>query len=130
MANGISIKLGGVEHWMVYNAEAHYRINEQYGDDFIKAFAGNGREGWEITLGVAAIMLEQGELCRRFLGYDAAILISAEELRAVISLSDIPTFKERVYRAIMAGLRREVKDPADKSVDEGLAELEKKTEMC
>ena len=71
-----------------------------------------------------AVMAEQGELCRRSMGYDPEELITAEQLLPRIMPGDIPVMRRAVYAAIMLGYGREVESNDD--VDLVLQELQLK----
>lgn len=128
MARGTAIKIGGVEYWLVYNAEAYFDVQEQIGDDVYIKIVSPGRDGWETAVAAAVILLEHGELCHRYLGYDAQKIPTADTIRAVVQPYDIVTFKNKILDAMNRGVRREV-EPAEE-IDEGLLELEKKTEIA
>jgi hypothetical protein len=128
MARGTTIKIGGIEYWLVYNAEAFFRVQEELGEDVAKKIVSPGRDGWETTIAAAIIMLEYGELCRRYLGYDAQKIPTSDDLRIAVQPSDIVIFKNKVIDAMNKGFYREVE--SQEEVDEGLLELEKKTEIA
>jgi hypothetical protein len=127
MARGVTIKIGENKYYMVYNAEAHFQTLEKFGEDAYKTVLLPTREGWDAAVEIAAIALEQGELCRRAVGHDRGVIPTVLTLKAFTSLGDVVFFKNKVLEAMTAGLNREVAD--DGEVDEGLAELEKKTQI-
>ena len=73
-----------------------------------------------------AKLAEQGELLRRYQGYDKGPIPTEELFRLSLSPLEVPLAKDAIARAVQAGFRRE-EGPAKKEVDKGLLELEKKT---
>lgn len=125
MARGTIIEIGDIEYWLVYNAEAFFRARETLGEEVAKKIVSNDRDGWEAAITAAIIMLEQGELCRRKLGYDAQKFPMKDELRIAVMPYDIVTFKNRILDAMNKGVHRDIE--SNDELDEGLLELEKKT---
>ena len=76
----------------------------------------------------AAILAEQGELCRRSMGYEPEPLCSAEDIGATVAPTDLARLKLAVVSAITLGYGREIR-PENDEVDLGLSELneQKKT---
>lgn len=66
--------------------------------------------GIEKLFKTAAIMAEQGELCRRYTGYDPKKIISYEELYEIVKPDKYFEFKEAVLTAIVLGHSREIKE--------------------
>lgn len=127
MARGTTIKIGGTEYWVVCNAEVNFKLREQLGEEAYKKILQPDREGFDATIRSAAIMLEQGELCRRYLGYDALKMPTEELLRMSLNSFDVIALKNKVLQAMTLDVIREVPDEGE--VDLGLLELEKKTEI-
>ena len=94
MAKGVTIKIGNTEHWMVYNAEAYFNINETMGEEIYNQIIESGQKGWDATVKAAAILLEQGELCRRNTGYDPKPFVTEEQLRSYTEIEDIVGIKK------------------------------------
>ncbi|MBD5356512.1 MAG: hypothetical protein HDR88_06100 [Bacteroides sp.] len=107
-----------------------FQLDEQFGSvqGLVDAIQSSGRDGVSAACRAAAILAEQGELARRSLGYDAEPIVSADEIMASMSPSDVIALKLAIPAAISLGYGREVK-PENDEVDLGLAELnaQKKT---
>jgi hypothetical protein len=127
MARGVTIKIGGNKYYMVYNAEAHFRALDKYGDEAYKTVLLPTREGWDVTVELIVIALEQGELCRRAIGHDRGEIPTAETIRAFANMNDVVFLKNKLLESMTINVNREVNETGE--VDEGLAELEKKTQI-
>jgi activator of 2-hydroxyglutaryl-CoA dehydratase len=107
-----------------------FQIQEKYGGvaQLFDAMKAPGREGFAVACEAAAIMAEQGELVRRYLGYDAEPITTAEAIQATTAPSEIPELAQAITASISLGFGREIDEEADE-VDLGLVELnaQKKT---
>jgi len=123
----VKIRILGVERYMAYTGEAMFTIIEKYGScqAMLEQVRDTGRAGFEATCETAALLLEQGELARRSMGYDAAGILKTEQIKAALQPSDIPELKVAIFHAIELGYGRDVQDE-NKEIDLGLAELEEK----
>lgn len=128
MAKGSIIKIGNNEHWLIYNAEAYFQIIETMGEEIYNQINDPGPAGWDATVKTAAILLEQGELYRRYLGYDRQPFITAEGIRSCTAIDEIVTIKNKVLDAMLKGAVREVPDESPGEIDIGLQELEENNE--
>lgn len=121
--------LNGREYRLLYTADAYFDINEAMGEDFMDKLVSAGRESYETALGCFIILQREGELARRYMGYDAENIVTKDELRRTILPGDIIGIKNAVLEAIYSGLKIErVKE--DGPIDAGLAEYEKKTALA
>lgn len=128
MTGGCTFKLGGSEYWLVYTADAYFDINDAYGTDFLEKLRAGTRQAYETAVGCLVILAREGELCRRYMGYDAAPMLTEETVRRCALPDAVVPIKIAVNRAVNAGLRIEnAKDTSDEPVDVGLLEYEKKT---
>ena len=123
------IEIKGKEYNLVYNGFAMFALKEFYADGINDALNANTMESYEFVCHAVAIMSEQGELARRYLGYDKADFISYDAIKecsVIWSPLDAIRIKTAVIQAITRGYEREVKPDEGKEIDEGLAELDKK----
>lgn len=129
VTGGYLYRHGESEYWLVYTADAYFTLNNEYGADFFQKIRPTTSEAYEIALGCVCVLAEEGELCRRYMGYDAHDIPTVDELRRTILPDGIAPLKEAVINAVMAGLRIDVPGKAgeDDVVDIGLLEYEKKT---
>ena len=120
----VRIELAGRERYLCFTVEAMFRIEEEFGGtkNLTEFIADNSREGLSALCTAAAILAEQGELCRRSMGYEPEPLCSAEDIAATMAPTDLARLKLAVVSAITLGYGREIK-PENDEVDLGLAEL-------
>lgn len=126
----VKITLAGRECYLAFTGEAMFQIEEMFGGatELLEAVKGNTRDAFSAACEAVAVLAEQGELARRYLGYDKAPILDAETIRATTAPSGIAELKLAIPAAIELGYGREVKEESDE-VDLGLAELnaQKKT---
>ena len=127
MTGGCLYKHGGKEYWLVYTADAYFEIKERYGTEPFERLRAEDRSGWECALGCLFILAREGELCRRYMGYEPNPMLDEETLRRTILPAGIANEKSAVMQAILSGLRIENGRKEDEPVDIGLLEYEKKT---
>ena len=85
-------------------------------------------EGVADLLRVALILAEQGELCRRYLGYSPERIPTEKELLLLLSPAQLMLLRVSALTAINAGYEQKESGQND-DIDTGLAELEKKTRL-
>lgn len=130
MTGGCKCRLGDREFWLVYTADAYFDIQSAYGSDLIEKLRPGTRDAYEVALGCLLILAREGELCRRYMGYDHEPMMTEEDIRRCILPDSIVRLKTLVNDAILAGLHIENSEgPDNEPVDIGLLEYEKKTEL-
>lgn len=126
----VKLTLAGRERYLAYTVEAMFQLEARFGgtQELIEAVSANSREGFQAACQAASVLAEQGELARRYMGYDCAPIPSAEEIAATTAPSGIAALKTAVASAVSLGFGREI-EPENDEVDIGLAELneQKKT---
>lgn len=95
MKYGSTYSLNGREYRLLYTADAYFDINEAMGDDFMDKLVSAGRESYETALGCFIILQREGELARRYMGYDAEDIATEDELRRNILPGDIIGTEDR-----------------------------------
>lgn len=120
----VKINLAGRERHLCFTVEAMFQIEERFGgaQELTDTMEANSRIGFEVVCGAAAILAEQGELCRRSMGYEPEPLCSAEDIAVTMVPTDLARLKLAVVSAITLGYGREIK-PENDEVDLGLSEL-------
>lgn len=118
----------GVTYHLLLNGAALFDIYEKFGTkgfvlDHIK---GNGKKSFGPTCWILAKLAEQGELMRRYQGYDKGPIPTEETFLLNLSPLEVPLAKDAIARAVQEGFRRE-ESPQKTEVDKGLLELQKKT---
>lgn len=131
MKGGCIYTQGGREYWLVCTADAYFDIMDAYGEGFGETLLAGGRTGYECAIGCLCILAREGELCRRYMGYEAQEMMKPEEIRRVTLSADIGKIKGMVLEAIQIGMRIEKAEKEEETgpVDIGLIEFEKKTEI-
>ena len=126
----VKIVLAGRERYLALTVEGLFQLEEQFGGvrELLEAMTAPGRESFQAACKAAAILAEQGELCRRSMGYEPEPLCSAEDIAVTMVPTDLARLKLAVVSAITLGYGREI-NPENDEVDLGLSELneQKKT---
>ena len=120
---------GQVLH-LLLNGTALFDIYDKYGydADLLDLLEGNDKKSYLNTCWILYKLAEQGELARRFLGHDHEKPPSVDRLAALMLPQDVPRAKRAATKAIRLGFGVEHPE-GDGSVDIGLLELQKKTEL-
>ena len=120
----VKINLAGRERHLCFTVEAMFQIEERFGgaQELTDTMEANSRTGFEAVCGAAAILAEQGELCRRSMGYEPEPLCSAEDIAVTMVPTELARLKLAVVSAITLGYGREIR-PENDEVDLGLSEL-------
>jgi len=126
-----TLTIGGREHHLCLSGAAYYDLRERFAalteKGILEPIRQEGKAGYDALCTYLWKLGEQGELVRRYQGYDRAAMVSEAEWRATLAPGDIPAARAAVAEAVMAGLRASTAPGEDERVDLGLAELEKKT---
>lgn len=123
----VKLNLGGKVHYLAFNGEAMFAIQDTYGsaEALLEAIAPNTKESFSALCTAIAILAEQGELARRDLSYTAERLFTAEEFQRLAMPPDIVAMKQAIPQTITLGFGREVA-PENDEVDLVLAEINQK----
>ena len=120
----IKAKVCGQTYHLLFNGYAMYAGMEAFGDrSLAEVIQENSMQGFMDLCKVFCLLGEQGELARRYEGYDPGKLPDEEELRLHAAPFDILAMRQACIEAVTAGFRREVEAA---ETDLGLAELQKK----
>ena len=124
----VKVSVGRQEYYLAFNGEAMFAIRDKYGDaeTLMEKMKPDTRESFEIVCDVIALLSEQGELVRRYYGYERADIIKAEEIRQLAQPADIIGLKMAIPRAIALGYGRDIEPEKDDEIDLGLVELNQK----
>lgn len=120
--------LNGKTWHLCLNGAALFDIYEKYGDKgFVTDYiSGSGKEAFQATYWMLSKLAEQGELVRRYQGFDHGSFPTEQMFRATLSPLDVADAKLAIKEAVRLGFLREEAEE-DQAVDLGLLELEKKT---
>jgi len=112
------------------NGAALFDIYEKFGSkgSVVDLIRGNGKKSFQHTCWMLAKFAEQGELVRRYQGFDHGKFPSAEYFQTMLRPLDVVQAKDTLERTIRLGFSREEEREAEE-IDLGLQELEKKTEV-
>ena len=127
MTGGCLYKHGGKEYWLVYTADAYFEIKEQYGTEPFDRLRADDRSGWDCAVGCLLILAREGELCRRYMGYEPLPMLDEETIRRTVLPDGVVNVKNAVAETIFAGMRIANAKKDNQPVDIGLLEFEKKT---
>lgn len=108
---GYKYEFDGREYLLCYTGEAMFDINKIIGEEeTTEALIPESKEGFQRLCKAAAIMSEQGELARRYLGYETSEMMDEDQIRLLLP----PTERVKLYNAVMAaivlGCDREIKE--------------------
>lgn len=115
----------GKDYYLSYNVMAVHQIYDLGIEDLSAAISNRGAKSFEQVCRAAEIMIQQGELVRRYLGYDPGNVISAETLMLTLGLNHDFALRSAMMEAVLDGLRSDTDERQE--VDLGLLELQKKT---
>lgn len=123
----IKINLAGKDYYLLLNGAARYNLADLCGDKSItELIQPDTKESFDYLCKAIEILAEQGELARRYAGYDKSTCPTYDELHIIITPYEQLTLRLDVTNAVFLGYGREIKDD-EKEVDLVLQELEKKT---
>lgn len=128
----ILFDLGAKRMHLFYNGEAMFALDaldegiEDGAPDWWQRAMQNTLDGKRLLCKVACVLAEQGELCRRYLGYDPERVPTEAELNLLLTPMLHVKLRSAVALAVDEGLGSPSSDEDD-DIDVGLAELEKKT---
>lgn len=124
--------LHGKTYHLCLNAAALFAIYDRFpeGVSVSEPISVAGKRGFEAVCAYLAILGTQGELVRRFEGYDKGEMPTEGYFRIMLSPSDEVAARIALRRAIDIGFGRDVEDTEnqheDGAVDLGLQELNSK----
>lgn len=125
-----NITIDGQQLHLCLNGTALFDLYARFGDkgSLLDHIEGSDRKTFYNTCAMLAKLAEQGELVRRYQGFEPAVILTEAQLRLIMGPLDVVAAKSAIRRAVAIGFGREVKDEREQRVDMGLLELQKKTE--
>lgn len=91
---------------MAFTADALFRIYDRCGEGNlveIAHLADNTEEGFHNLCWIAAMLIMEAELQRRYMGEDPHPMLSAEELQLSLTPAEIPPLREAILAAVRQG---------------------------
>ena len=132
--NTIEYTFGGKTVHLYLNGEAMFAISAlddqlpEGAPEILELMKQHTPEGIDARCRVAQILAQQGENCRRYLGYSPERVPDAGELKLLLTPVQQLGLLSAVYRAINSGYEGGAANQTG-DIDLGLAELEKKTKL-
>ena len=96
------INFAGEEYHLAYNGTAFFELQDI--EDIFTAM----KTDFSVFCRVIKTLTEQGELVRRYQGYDSGTFIRPEQLTIEMSALDVIELRKAAADAILAGMKREV----------------------
>lgn len=123
----VPVSLGGVTYHLLLNGAALFDLYDRFGDrgSLADHLQGSGRDAFENTCFFLEKLAEQGELWRRYQGYDHGPLPEAEAFRVGLTPMEAVLARKAVVEALTAGFAQEETEKPG-TVDKGLLALQKK----
>ena len=120
--------LGHTYH-LFYNSEAMLTLQEKFGQgaELVNAINPTTKDGKRILCEAVMVMAEQGELARRYYGYDHSEIPTVEQFQLFSTPRNVFELFGAAVRAITAGYGHEIEADDGQEIDLVLQELEKKT---
>ena len=115
----------GKDYYLSYNVMAVHQIYDLGIEDLSAVISDRGAKAFEQVCRAAEIMIQQGELIRRYLGYDPGNVIAADTLMWSLGINNDLALRSAMMGAVLDGLKSETDERQE--VDLGLLELQKKT---
>lgn len=113
----------GTEYHLLFNGYAMFAAQDMFENRQLgEIVQDNTAEGFVNLCRVFCLLAEQGELARRYEGYDRGETPDEERLRAAVMPYDVIAMRQSVLEALMRGYKRDV---PEEETDLGLAELQK-----
>lgn len=110
---------------LTYNGAAMFAIWDRYGRDALNLLQQFTPEGRRCLIGATLIMAEQGELLRRYYGYQATEMLAAKDVEALQSLTEQLQLRAAILEQIVEDTHRSVTGEWH-DIDLGLLELQRK----
>lgn len=103
------IELAGKEYYIAYNGAAMFALHD------IKNIFETIQTDFDAFCKVVQVMTEQGELVRRYRGYDACGFVDPDELRVMATPLEVLEMKRSILQVIVDSMKREVGDAKKKN---------------
>lgn len=121
----IEITVNGEKYPLLMNGAAMFALRDLCGDSPVKAIMEDTADAMQTACRVACVLAEQGELLRRWQGYDPKDMLTPEEMLLSLTPNGVIRLKEAIANAVADGYQRSHEDE-NQEIDIGLAELNKK----
>ncbi len=124
----IPFELDKQEYHLLFNGAALFDTYDQFGSEgsVLDHIQGNSRDAFDNICWYLTELATQGELYRRYAGYDKQPIPGVDLFAVFLSPLDVARARMAIQAAIAAGFGQEKEKPRE--IDKGLLELEKKTD--
>lgn len=119
------VRIAGITYPLTYNGAATFALWERYGRHATQLLQESTPSGAVCLRGAALIMAEQGELLRRYQGYEPAGIMPDSAVEGITSISGVLQLRAAILEQIVTDIRQNV-EAEQKDVDLGLLELQEK----
>ena len=124
----IIVKIAGKTYNLAFNGAAMFEIREKYDsvEDMLEITAQDDQGGFIAMCETVALLATQGELARRYFGYDPQEMIEAETIQNIVQPHEIIELTTAIPRAVALGFGAEIDRGKDDEIDLTLMELNQK----
>ncbi len=116
----------GKEYYLSFNSAAMLAVQDLYPNENIVEILQDIKGSMDKIAKIVAIMSEQGELVRRYLGYEPREMLAEENINLLLTRPvDLMALRKAAMLAFAVGYGKEIEDE-NEVIDLGLQELNKK----
>lgn len=123
--NPVRVTINQQAYELIYTVGAAIKIQDAFGssEEMLSDIGGAGEvHGAAAVCRAAAILMEQGELVRRYMGYEPHSILSASDIASCASKQELDVLRIAIPATVSAGLLCELEDETEE-IDLGLQEL-------
>ena len=116
---GVKATIGGNEYVLIFNGQAMFEIEDIFksATEMVNAISKPGGDGFEALCKASSVLAEQGELVRRYYGYEAMEIPSEEWIRMSLQPIEVPKLKTSILNSVVLGFKKEVSEKDDVDLD-------------
>lgn len=125
----VEFELNGQVYHLLMTGAALFEAYDRFGDkgDLLDRMIGADSKSFENTVWMLVNLAKHGEAYRRYMGEDALPMLSVEGAICTMGPRDVVAARAAIREAMDAAFAREPRSE-EEEIDEGLLELQKKTE--
>lgn len=125
----VKFELNGQVYHLLMTGAALFEAYDRFGDkgDLLDHIVGADTRSFENTVWMLVNLAKHGEAYRRYMGEDALPMLSVEGALCTMGPRDVVVARAAIREAIDSAFAREPRNE-EEEIDEGLLELQKKTE--
>lgn len=117
-------------YFLLLTGAALFEAYDRFGDkgDLMERITGTDSESFQNTVWMLVTMAKHGEAYRRHMGEDARPMLSVDTAMRTMGPRDVIRARVAIRQAFAAGFERK-ETSEEEEIDEGLLDLQKKTEL-